>query len=308
MGQAGLITPNFFIVGAPKCGTTALYTYLKAHPEVFMPVRKEPHFFGRDLDHLPIDAQTLDEYLGLFADSHGEPRIGEASVWYLVSKTAAREIKDFAPGAQIIVVLRNPVDMVYSLYQQNIYVGAETLSFAAALDAEPERRAGQRIPRTVRRRQALWYREVASYTEQVARYFDTFGREVVHIVIFDDFKADTRGSYRSTLEFLSVDPCFETEFAVVNRSKLVRNRTFHYGYTRLEQLGMRHLPHRWWPYYRRFFISILRTINTYKAPRPPLDPDLRMRLQADFRPEVEQLSALLGRDLTAWCEPEEHGV
>ena len=84
--------PNFFIVGAPKCGTTALHAYLSQHPDVFMSDPKEPHYFGSDLDfryrRRPSDAQ----YRSYFAGAGDRRRIGEASVWYLYSECAADEI------------------------------------------------------------------------------------------------------------------------------------------------------------------------------------------------------------------------
>src|SRR5438093_1590857 len=109
--------PTFFIVGAPRCGTTALYTYLRQHPDLFLPENKEPHFFGSDLYH-PGFVRNLDEYLSLFLEAGNKKRAGEASVWYLYSRNAAAEIMAFCPSARIIAMLRNPVDMMYSNYCQ----------------------------------------------------------------------------------------------------------------------------------------------------------------------------------------------
>ncbi|NLF38083.1 sulfotransferase, partial [bacterium] len=102
--------PDFFIVGAPKSGTTALHAYLGRHPSIFVPARKEPHFFGSDIVS-PAFVRDRDAYLSLFAGATTEARVGEASIWYLYSKRAAREIKEFNPDARIIIMLRNPVDM-----------------------------------------------------------------------------------------------------------------------------------------------------------------------------------------------------
>ncbi|MGH7858384.1 MAG: sulfotransferase, partial [Candidatus Binatia bacterium] len=118
--------PDFFIVGAPKCGTTAMNDYLAQHPDVFVPARKEMHFFGCDLV-FTIPRITRDEYLQAFANWRGQKRIAEASVWYLYSRTAVREIREFSPAARILVMLRQPVDMMYSLHSQRIYNGTEDL-------------------------------------------------------------------------------------------------------------------------------------------------------------------------------------
>src|SRR5687767_1010670 len=102
--------PNFFIVGAPKCGTTSLYEYIRVHPEVFMPDRKEPAFFCSDF-YKPRRMKE-EEYLSLFREAGSAKWIGEASTWYLYSDKAREGIKAFCPDARIIIMLRNPVDMM----------------------------------------------------------------------------------------------------------------------------------------------------------------------------------------------------
>lgn len=83
--------PDFFIVGAPKCGTTALYWYLAGHPDIGMSKHKEPHFFAPDiLDH-QRQSRTLAQYLVNFDHATGKSRIGEASTGYLASRIAPRE-------------------------------------------------------------------------------------------------------------------------------------------------------------------------------------------------------------------------
>src|SRR5580692_5743985 len=109
------VKPNFFIVGAPKCGTTALNHYLSAHPEIFM-AKKEMHHFGADLKFgSQFFRRDRDEYLAEFAEGHGRKGVGETSVWYLFSREAAAELKAFNPEARVIIMLREPVEMVQSL-------------------------------------------------------------------------------------------------------------------------------------------------------------------------------------------------
>src|ERR1700687_4738832 len=182
--------PDFFIVGAPKCGTTALYRCLEAHPQIFVPERKEIHHFGTDL-YSPTYLRDSNEYLSLFGNAGDAKRIGEASVWYLFSKRAAVEIKDFCGRASIIIMLRNPVDMIYSLHSQHLYNGTEEIQdFAEALDAEEARKRGRRLPKNVPATERLFYREVARYTDQVDRYLKAFGDDNVKVIIYDDFKKE----------------------------------------------------------------------------------------------------------------------
>src|SRR5260370_5319469 len=201
------VKPDFFIVGAPKCGTSAMVQYLAARPDIFM-ARKETHVFGQDLRFGPrFYRRDHEAYLAEFDAWDGEDRVGEASVWYLFSTSAAAEIKAFNPEASIIIMLREPAEMLHSLYRQFLYGGNEHLSsFAEALAAEDDRQAGRRISRQTYLAQALAYRQIARYTEQVRRYFDVFGRERVHIIVYDDFAADPAAAYRDTLEFLDLGP------------------------------------------------------------------------------------------------------
>jgi len=299
--------PDFFIVGAPKCGTTAMNDYLATHPDIFM-ARKEAHYFGSDLD-ITFQRMNLDAYLALFAGWQGESRIGEASVWYLYSKRAAAEINAFNPDSRIIIMLRNPVDMLYSNYYQFLYNGNENLpTFEEALAAETERKKGQRLPPDVMLPMSLYYRETAKYTEQVRRYFEVFGRERVHVVIFDDFKKDTALVYKKTLGFLGVDDSFSTNFDVINPNKQVRSTTlrrFLRGHTGWPQAvavttARAVLPRKT----RRQITSRLKRWNTVYTERQPLTPATRHQLQIEFLPEVEKLSQLLDRDLTHWCRVE----
>ena len=112
-----------------------------------MPELKEPHFFGRDL-YSPRFIRDEERYLSLFYGAESHKRAGEASVYYLCSKRAAKEIKEFSPSACIIIMLRNPADMIYSLHSQRLYSGHENISdFEAALEAEEERKRGLRCPK-----------------------------------------------------------------------------------------------------------------------------------------------------------------
>jgi len=294
--------PNFFVVGAPKCGTTAMSVYLKQHPEIFIPHAKEPHFFGSDLvSHQFHRYRDKEQYLSLFSAVRDEKRVGEASVWYLYSKQAAAEIKEFNSQAKIIIMLRDPVEMIYSMHSQSLYsYNEDIVNFEAALDAEEDRKKGLRIPERAWFVQALFYREIAKYTEQVKRYLNAFGWENVHIIIFDDFESDTAEVYRDTLRFLDVNPNFQTEFYVVNPNKRVWSEAL-LAFTKNPPPVARRLVRGLMPYQTRDrLLKSLRKHNTRYGPRKPVEAELSKRLREEFASEVEQLSELLGRDLTHW--------
>jgi len=310
----GKAKPNFFIVGAPKCGTTSLHEYLQRHPDVFMPFYKEPHYFGSDLQgsrfrqfrNNPI------KYFKLFQDARGETRIGESSPWYLVSRRAAAEIYAYDPDAKIIIMLRNPVDMMYSMWAQFRYSGNEHIeTFEAALAAQAERRQGKRIRRAAHCITGLFYDDMARYCEQVQRYFDAFGTENVKVIIFDDFKSDTARVYRAVLDFLDIDSYFETHFDIVNPNKHVRLEWLQKlivdsGFSlmllkdRLTYLATTH-PLMPYAYRTRAVKGVIAAYTKYEQ-RSPLTPEIRRRVTREFEGEIDQLSALLNRDLSHWYQ------
>lgn len=294
-------TPNFFIVGAPKAGTTALYEYLRQHPDVFMSRQKELFFFGSDLHRIHSTPYTLDQYLSFFRDADAQARVGEASTSYLASRQAAQEIRQFCPSAKIIIMLRSPLDVMVAYHTEMSYGGFEEIAdFGEALRAEPSRKHGQLWPRQPGIVENLFYREVVKFSEHVARYWSVFGKENTRIVIYDDFKRDTAAVYRHTLEFLGVDPAFQPRFDIVNANKRVRSpglqRFVLHPPAFAAALAQTILPDR----LRERVRARLRHLNTKQEPRPPLDPRLRQSLQEELTPEVERLSQLLGRDLSSW--------
>jgi hypothetical protein len=292
--------PDLFIVGAFKAGTTSLYEYLRAHPQVFMSVPKEPTYFGADLS-ARYRRMTEDEYLALFRGARPDQRAGEATPWYLYSTQAAAEIKAFEPAARIIIMLRNPVDVMFSQHGQLLFNQREDLTdFGAALDAEPDRIAGRRIPPGAIRPESLFYRRSVRFPEQVRRYLDVFGRDGIHFVVFDDLVADAACVYRSTLEFLGVDPTHALDRTVYNANRGVRSGAMQRAifapppalrglFGRLRRFALLHRVR-----------DALVSANSRPAEREKMDPALRAALTAEFAPQVAELGELIGRDLSAW--------
>ena len=280
--------------------------YLAVHPEIFM-ARKEMHHFGADLRFSPqFYRRDQTAYLAEFDAANGHACAGEASVWYLFSGQAAAEIKAFNPDARVIIMLRNPVEMIHSLYYQFKFDGNEHLStFAEAIAAQNDRRAGRRLGRQHYFAQGLVYHDIVRFTRQVERYFHAFGRDRVHVIIYDDFAADPDAVYQRTLEFLEVTSMpIKNGARVINGNKHVKNPVLRAVLNdpslRRTLLAIR----PWLP--QPIFTALgkvearLRKLNTAPAARQPLAPELRLRLDQEFAPEVERLSALLGRDLTGW--------
>ena len=294
--------PNFFIVGAPKCGTTAMYEYLYAHPDIFMPKLKEFDYFSRDL-HFRYPRMTLSQYLDHFSKAQNEKRVGEVELWSIFSQSSAKEIKAFSPDAKIMIMLRNPVDMIYSLHSQNLQNGHEDIAdFERALEAESERKQGKNVPKTIGLLEAIYYRDLARFSPHVQRYYETFGEQQVLVLLLEDLRRSPAEVYRNTLEFLEVSPDFQPDFRVVNANRVVRNP----GFAKL----LHSLPA---PVIRLAQVLIPRASrhamyrkvvdwNSKEMSRTPMAPQLRARLMSEFAPDIERLGKLLQRDLSVWSE------
>ncbi len=292
--------PEFFIVGAPRCGTTYMFEYLGRHPGVYVPPNKEPNHFCTDLDSGSfLDSVSFmrdrDEYRMLFADADAGQLAGEASTWYLYSRDAAANIHAARPGARILVMLRDPVEMMYSLHGRRRFGGTEELPFAEALAAEDDRRQGRRLPRRPRNVKGLLYRDVARYAAQVERYFDRFGRDQVHVVIFDDFRSDPGAAYQSALDFLGLPRIPMPETSVVNAAARRRSETLQRAILTpwVIRLGRMIVPRALRPHVG----PLMDRLNAAPERRTPLDPALRRSLVEELRPDVQRLSRLLDRDL-----------
>jgi hypothetical protein len=213
--------PNLFIVGAPKCGTTAWATYLGEHPQVFFSDPKEPGHFQTDF---PGTLHVRDEkdYRALFRGAGNAKVIGEGTPRYLFSAAAAQNIKAFNPAARILIFLRDQVDYLPSLHNQQLFNGSEVIEdFETAWRLSSSGRA----PPSAREPRFLDYEAQGRFHEQVMRYVDAFGREQVRVFHFDDWTRNPIAVYREILDFLGLDDDGRTSFEPVNeaaRHRLLR--------------------------------------------------------------------------------------
>ena len=296
------VKPNFFIIGAPKAGTTALYTYLSEHPNVYMSTAKEPHFFATDLpNHRARACSTLDDYLKLFAGAKPEchQAVGEASVHYIHSAEAVRNIYNFDPQAKLIAMLRHPADLVYAYHGQCFFNAIEDQAdFEVAWRLQASRRQGVHLPLGCFEPAFLQYERIGKLGRQVENVMNVFPSEQVLCILFDDFVADTPAVYQRVLKFLEVPPDARQTFHKVNESKQPRLRWLNElifntppWITRLyEHSGVRGYG----------IMDRLLWVNTRIKQRPPLSPAFRTELVGVFRQDILKLGNLLQRDLGRW--------
>jgi len=201
--------PEFFIVGAPKAGTTLLYHYLKQHPEVFFPEMKEINFFSApDILNQKLYYKTkvikrLEDYQLLYHET-GDARVrGDGSVSYLFYPDVADRIHDLIPDGRIIIMLRNPVERAYSHYLMDKRLGYVKASFEDII-----------TQRSTHKFQDLYYQqyvEVGLYADQVQRYLDSFGEKQVQIVLFEDFIKDPLTVFQKMCLFLEISDEYEPQ-------------------------------------------------------------------------------------------------
>lgn len=292
--------PNFFIIGAPKCGTTALSEYLKDHPNIFISTPKEPKYFDFDLRHrMEIG---LEEYLSLFdkADPAVKKAIGEGSVSYIYSKRAVEEIKKFNPEAKFIVMLRNPADLIPAWHSQQVFDGQENiLDFETAWKTEDERKRGLKLPPFCIEIDNIFYSGWGKLGEQVERLLASIAREKIKFIFFEDFVNDTKKVYEDILSFLGVPSDGRTQFKKINEKKEVKSVFLHQLLTGIfvrliklsNKLGLKK---------RLGLATNILLLNSKPSSRTLISNRFRNELIDYYREDVLKLSRLLDRDLAEW--------
>jgi hypothetical protein len=215
--------PNLFIVGAPKCGTTAWFEYLRSHPDIFFPPSKEDCFFASDLPNFRF-IHSESEYSELFAESGAAKIIGEASAMYLFSETAANSIRDYNAEAKILIFLREQEEYLPSLHNQFLSEFAEEIEDFETVWRISGRRPPETVPATCLEPRTLDYAAMGRFREQVERYLAAFPPEQVRVIRFRDWVVDPRSIYLEILDFLGLEDDGRTEFLPVNRGMTYRSR------------------------------------------------------------------------------------
>ncbi|HJT86890.1 MAG TPA: sulfotransferase [Bryobacteraceae bacterium] len=308
--------PNFFLVGAPKAGTTSLYYYLDQHPGIYMSPVKEPHYFAEEIRKAYCDSELRrgmarenrglrrflsspmrekrvggiitdwEDYLRLFANAIDEPARGEASVCYLWSPTAPARIAEKIPGAKILAMLRDPADRAFSQYLHGLGNGSIRWSFR------------EHIQRNLRHRTGCFcvhypFLEFGEYAEQLSRYQERFGRNL-WIGFYEDFQERPVEMVHNIFRFLDVAPEFSPDMSQRHREAQIP-RSSAIGWLQrsgLWQATARVTPPGLRPLIRRRLIR-----GREKTRIAPAD---RRYLVDFYRAGIRKLEGLTGRSLDAW--------
>lgn len=296
--------PNFLIIGAAKSGTSALYRYLRQHPEIFMSPVKEPHFFGYENtppntrgpgDFVNLAITDINVYTSLFDEVTTEKAIGEASPTYIHLPRAVERIYHYIPQAKLIAILRHPADRAFSAYMHVVRDQRETaVDFAQALELEQSRILQNWGP--------IWhYTSVSYYFKHLKRYYDQFDAAQIRVYLYDDFVADPNYVLQDIFQFLEVDDSFVPDMTIkanvsgIQKSKIstLMINTF-FNKPNLVRYVARHLV----PEETRWrFTTKVRNRNLERFVIPPA---IRAELTDLFRKDISQLQGLIGRDLSHW--------
>lgn len=282
--------PNVYLVGAPRCGTGSLYSYLSAHPDIAVSRPKEPNYFATDLPDTR-SVRDRDEYLALFAGAGEKKAVIDASIWQLYSTAAARNLATLPEAPKILVQLRNPLTMLPSVHAKHVAVGFEPVTdFATAYDAPRPRNPSDF-------RAALRYSEVARFGEQLDRYLELFDPDRIMVTIFDDFVANPDNTYRAILRFLEVDEISLETYEHHNASQPVGNPLLarSAGTIRRVSQDMKGGPVR---KAMRKGAGLLDRLGGGTSGPTPLSDVLQSRIIADLADDVGRLSQQIGRELT----------
>ena len=250
--------PTLVIAGAQKSGTTTLAAALGTHPQIFMSNPKEIHFFDNDA----IFNRGLDFYKSHFRPEGEQVHAGEATPIYMYDRKSRRRMAKVLDDTRIVVILRDPVKRAYSHYWHERRRHETIETFEEALDAEPGRLAGPRVPRL-----RFSYVDRGRYLDQLEPIAEAHGRERVHVMLMEEFLADPTTSLAGLLEFLDLDPATAADLDVEHRN----------AYQERDESG-----------------------QVRPAAYPSMLPETKQRLVEEFREPNARLAAWLGRDLAPW--------
>ncbi len=292
--------PDFFIVGAPKCGTTSMNDYLHSHPDIFM-APKEIHYFGKDLGIIQPDL-SQNEYLDFVKNGQDCKLRGEASAWYLYSGNAAKEIYNFNPEAKIIIMLRNPVDMIRSLHRQFVFdLDEDVTEFEEAILLEENRKKGKCLPNSKNFKHLPSYIDSATYAPRIRNYMHVFGKDAIHFILFDEFIHNTEDVFKNTLEFLGIDTSFKLIFSVKNPGRELKSLRLHRTIDRPTDISRKVirtiLPSK---KVREHVAAYLYRKNIRYTTTPPIAETLKKSLKELFIKDITETEKLTGFNLHNW--------
>ena len=293
------VTPNTFILGFPKCGTTLCRDLFYQHPDIFMSKPEEPGYFDRrfrfNSDKL-VQFQTLEDYLTVFSRVTHERVVVDGSVYQVYDREYIKEILRISPEAKFIIFLRNPIRASQSMYLENCkYSGAQKepkSSFEVAWFDRVKGIAAD-IPSQFSSRK-YDYPWMYDYYERIKEVEDLLS-DRVHYVKFEDFVNDRNNSVDSLFQFLKLTRPLNISFRHVNKARTSRG-----GLMRLVWGVVNLIKH--WPLLKDFRGRGLTNNNFFMsvAKKEQLGHDLQKDIDKRLLDNLTQLEGVVNLDLSSW--------
>jgi hypothetical protein len=259
-----------------------------------MAPHKEPNFFNHDD---PWGVSTLEEYEILFRGATDEHiAVGEASVFYLSSLEATRNVLRYQPDARFIVMVRNPIEMAPALHAELLLHGVENVpSFSTAWRLQEERRRGRRLPLFCRAPRWLLYGDVCCVGAQLERLRSSVPTDRIVTTVLDDLRQNPRREYLRVLTFLGVPDDGRLSFPIYNAARGLRLGRLPRILCVLSDLKRAIGIQRSFGVWPR-----IDALNQVERPRDPPSPEMTVTLKEYFLSDVERLGQLLNRNFSGW--------
>jgi Sulfotransferase domain len=281
--------PSFIIIGAGKCGTTSLHSYLQQHPQIYICPKKETFFFINEASrasHRKWGAvESLEAYLSLFESAPAGAVIGEISTNYYRYPESAQQIHDLLPDVKIIAILRNPAERAFSSYQMFVREGHETAQFEDILTADNH------------------YVNPGFYYRELTPFFEVFERQQIKILLYDDLCQNPTSFMQDLCRFIGVDEQVALDMSQRQReggipkhqglyALLTRPNPLRGAITSVLKLAVPLELRQQWR------LSLVKK-TTQKA---RLSASARQQLLTLYHSDILQLQDLIGRDLSSWLQ------
>jgi hypothetical protein len=293
--------PNFVVAGAAKSGSTSLYAYIKEHPEIFLPTKKESRFFASEkltntLGYNKTSIFTWEDFTNQYALVNSEHKaIGDFGNLYMIFPELAIENikKQLGDNVKVVFIIRNPIKRAYSAYQmarRNFY---EDKSFAEGLELENERLQKGYVPCDI-----IAYKKMGLYAEPITEFKKHFD---VHVIVLEELKDHTQRELKKLYNFLGVSDTFELKsneaqnkggsmptkgVGIFKFQKFLKSLKPIFGFIP----GLSKLS--------EFLVTSLANVSKKKNKKAePLSAELELKLFEIFRADVKKTSELLTKDL-----------
>jgi hypothetical protein len=269
-GSVGTLDlPTFVVVGAPRCGTTALNFYLAQHPEIAMATPKETHFFDRNFD------RGIDWYSARFRRTNATRLLGEATPLYMSNFVALDRLCQAFPQARIVAILRDPIARANSHFHYRVARGLDSGTLADAIRRELEGPAD-----------SFPYLKIGRYAEQIAELDRLFGRDHLHLAWQTELLQSPQEVVNGIVSFLGLTPFENMQVRPqVNAADAFRSLAL--------RRATKRAPKR--------VRDLIGRVNRRPLEAPPVPASSLKELRAYFEPTVRQLESRTGKDLSSWC-------